>query len=47
MRTAVIASGVGVAVVLLLAWVTWSFMFSPVDRVFVMMLLGIGGVGGQ
>lgn len=37
----------GVAFAVLFAWVMWSFVFSPADKVFWGMLLGIGSLSGQ
>jgi ABC-type Fe3+ transport system permease subunit len=46
-KVAVLVSLGSVLLALLLAWVTWNYVFSPVDRVFWAMLFGIGSVGGQ
>ena len=37
----------GLALVLLFGWLTWNYVFSPVDRVFWASLFGFGSVGGQ
>ena len=37
----------GLVLVLLFAWLTWNYVFGPVDRVFWASLFGFGSLGSQ
>jgi hypothetical protein len=37
----------GLAFVVLFAWLTWNYVFGPVDRVFWASMFGFGSLGGQ
>ncbi|GAA3553019.1 hypothetical protein GCM10022197_05110 [Microlunatus spumicola] len=46
-RTAVLLSLGALMLTLLVAWLTWNYVFTSVDRVFWLMLFGVGSLGGQ
>lgn len=46
-RAAVSLALGGVLIMVFLAWVTWTHIFTRVDRTFWLLLLGYGSVGSQ